>query len=109
MCHGNDWLINLSVGAFVVNKNRAPNGARFCLLGSGGWIRTSDQLINSQLRYHCATPERAIGVYYSTMRAKKARGERENCLIVRIVRLFGLFGRGDFLIVCRFRRDFKRI
>lgn len=25
--------------------------------GSGGWIRTSDQLINSQLRYHCATPE----------------------------------------------------
>ena len=26
--------------------------------GSGGWIRTSDQLINSQLRYHCATPER---------------------------------------------------
>ena len=27
------------------------------LIGSGGWIRTSDQLINSQLRYHCATPE----------------------------------------------------
>lgn len=26
-------------------------------IGSGGWIRTSDQLINSQLRYHCATPE----------------------------------------------------
>ena len=25
--------------------------------GSGGWIRTSDQLINSQLRYRCATPE----------------------------------------------------
>jgi hypothetical protein len=28
--------------------------------GSGGWIRTSDQLINSQLRYHCATPEQSI-------------------------------------------------
>ncbi len=28
--------------------------------GSGGWIRTSDQLINSQLRYHCATPEHAV-------------------------------------------------
>ena len=27
-------------------------------IGSGGWIRTSDQLINSQLRYRCATPER---------------------------------------------------
>ena len=30
------------------------------MLGSGGWIRTSDQLINSQLRYHCATPERGV-------------------------------------------------
>lgn len=30
-------------------------------IGSGGWIRTSDQLINSQLRYHCATPERLNG------------------------------------------------
>ena len=28
-------------------------------IGSGGWIRTSDQLINSQLRYHCATPEQS--------------------------------------------------
>ena len=27
------------------------------LIGSVGWIRTSDQLINSQLRYHCATTE----------------------------------------------------
>gem|GEM_PF-984868 len=25
---------------------------------SRGWIRTSDQLINSQLRYRCATRER---------------------------------------------------
>ena len=25
--------------------------------GSGGGIRTHDQLVNSQLRYHCATPE----------------------------------------------------
>ncbi len=25
--------------------------------GSSGWIRTSDTLINSQLRYHCATEE----------------------------------------------------
>ena len=25
--------------------------------GSGGWGRTSDQRINSPLRYHCATPE----------------------------------------------------
>ncbi len=23
--------------------------------GSRGWIRTSDQVINSHLRYHCAT------------------------------------------------------
>ncbi len=30
------------------------------LIGSGGWIRTSDQLINSQLRYHCATPEQKL-------------------------------------------------
>ena len=34
---------------------------RTCPIGSGGWIRTSDQLINSQLRYHCATPERSTG------------------------------------------------
>jgi hypothetical protein len=26
-------------------------------VGSGGWIRTSDQRINSPLRYRCATPE----------------------------------------------------
>ena len=29
MYHGNDRLINLAVGAVVVNKNRASNGARF--------------------------------------------------------------------------------
>ena len=34
---------------------------RACPIGSGVWIRTSDQLINSQLRYHCATPERSTG------------------------------------------------
>ena len=38
-----------------VQKSR--DFSRFLLIGSGGWIRTSDQLINSQLRYHCATPE----------------------------------------------------
>ena len=27
------------------------------LSGSGGGIRTHDQLVNSQLRYRCATPE----------------------------------------------------
>lgn len=26
--------------------------------GSGGWIRTNDQRINSPLRYRCATPDR---------------------------------------------------
>ena len=35
------------------------------VIGSGGWIRTSDQLINSQLRYHCATPESIIVTYYT--------------------------------------------
>ena len=31
--------------------------AKHLLYGSGGWGRTSDQRINSPLRYHCATPE----------------------------------------------------
>ena len=43
-------------------------------IGSGGWIRTSDQLINSQLRYHCATPERSIDAYYSKSPCGDARG-----------------------------------
>ena len=44
-------------------------------IGSGGWIRTSDQLINSQLRYHCATPERSSGVYYTITNGGGARGQ----------------------------------
>ena len=46
-------------------------------LGSGGWIRTSDQLINSQLRYHCATPEQSSGAYYTKTDASRARGQLE--------------------------------
>ena len=53
MYRGNDGLINLA----DKQKSRLERGRGFDLLGSGGWIRTSDQLINSQLRYHCATPE----------------------------------------------------
>lgn len=30
-------------------------------VGSGGRIRTCDQVVNSHLRYHCATPERLAG------------------------------------------------
>ena len=46
------------LGHQILKNRKEP----FCkdssaLIGSGGWIRTSDQLINSQLRYHCATPE----------------------------------------------------
>ena len=33
-------------------------------LGSGGRIRTGDQLVNSQLRYRCATPEYPIIIQY---------------------------------------------
>ena len=47
---------------------------RIVLIGSGGWIRTSDQLINSQLRYHCATPEWSSGEYYIKFSAPGARG-----------------------------------
>ena len=43
-------------------------------IGSGGWIRTSDQLINSQLRYHCATPEWSSGAYYTKIPPHGARG-----------------------------------
>ena len=42
-------------------------GSNALLNGSGGWIRTSDQLINSQLRYHCATPERGENAEYCTI------------------------------------------
>jgi hypothetical protein len=34
------------------------------IFGSVGWIRTNDQLINSQLRYHCATTEK-LGTAYN--------------------------------------------
>ena len=44
-----------------VDKTKKPSECWVSLIGSGGWIRTSDQLINSQLRYHCATPERLNG------------------------------------------------
>ena len=44
------------------------------LIGSGDWIRTSDQLINSQLRYRCATPERVVGVKYIIYYLRLARG-----------------------------------
>ena len=45
--------------------------------GSGGRIRTCDQLVNSQLRYHCATPEqvvvnRPLGVVKSEVNVSKA-------------------------------------
>ena len=33
--------------------------------GSGGWIRTNDQRINSPLRYRCATPDQPRGGAYS--------------------------------------------
>ncbi len=42
-------------------------GSNALFNGSGGWIRTSDQLINSQLRYHCATPERGENGVYDTI------------------------------------------
>ena len=54
----------------LANRRRCVRLIRLCLppdmmhllgavekFGSGGWIRTSDQKINSLLRYHCATPE----------------------------------------------------
>ena len=52
----------------VTKKMRlALIGSNALLNGSGGWIRTSDQLINSQLRYHCATPERGENAEYCTI------------------------------------------
>ena len=39
------------ISASVVNCPQMSNG-------SGGRIRTCDQVVNSHLRYHCATPER---------------------------------------------------
>jgi hypothetical protein len=44
--------IKMRFALCLLGKTRFSNG-------SGGWIRTSDQLINSQLRYHCATPEQS--------------------------------------------------
>ena len=35
------------------------------MLGSGGWIRTSDLDVNSILRYRCATPEYLL--YYTVV------------------------------------------
>lgn len=43
-----------------VPVNRMVRKSSETEIGSGGWIRTSDQLVNSQLRYHCATPEQAV-------------------------------------------------
>ena len=44
-------------------------------IGSGGWIRTSDQLINSQLRYHCATPEQSSAHSISKIGAPAQGGD----------------------------------
>jgi hypothetical protein len=44
----------------VFGKKKARNLAKSGFLlefGSSGWIRTSDQRINSPLRYRCATEE----------------------------------------------------
>ena len=45
MFHGNDRLINLAVGAVVVNKNRALNGARFCFAWLG-WLESNQRPID---------------------------------------------------------------
>jgi hypothetical protein len=39
--------------------------------GSGGWIRTNDQRINSPLRYRCATPDQPVGGAYNRPLAPK--------------------------------------
>lgn len=49
--------IEFSKDSIPQNKNR---DICLCNLGSGGGIRTRDQLINSQLRYRCATPEYTV-------------------------------------------------
>ena len=49
---------------FENKKIRFLQRIPFDLNGSGDWIRTSDQLINSQLRYRCATPEHVVAVKY---------------------------------------------
>ena len=54
--------------------NRSAIPPKRILIGSGGWIRTSDLLINSQLRYHCATPEQSSGAYYIIIFACRTRG-----------------------------------
>ena len=33
----------------------------FKIIGSEGWTRTSNPLINSQMHYHCATSEYLVG------------------------------------------------
>ena len=59
-------------------------------IGSGGWIRTSDQLINSQLRYHCATPEQKLKtriLYQITApyaRGDKRKSFRSRCLSLNL-------------------------
>ena len=69
----------------------------FCgfLTGSGGWIRTSDQLINSQLRYHCATPERGENSAYYIIFLFDAQG--------------GIFTFFTFFVLGRFPRRFCRV
>ena len=45
------------IPALQKDYEKRPSKCSSDFHGSGGGIRTRDQLINSQLRYRCATPE----------------------------------------------------
>ncbi len=53
----NNWYFCLTQGVNLTFGQGTRSGYLPAESGSGGGIRTRDQLINSQLRYRCATPE----------------------------------------------------
>ncbi len=65
---GNNWYFCLTQGVNLTFGQGTRSGYLPAESGSGGRIRTGDQLVNSQLRYRCATPEHSSNysdfIYY---------------------------------------------
>ena len=54
-------------------------------LGSGGWDRTNDQLINSQLHYRCATPEYSLLYHFrDLLYMEDAQGFKPQCPLATV-------------------------
>src|ERR1700733_11236855 len=68
----------------LIHRSKSPENARIefkIRVGWGGRIRTSDWLIQNQLPYHLATPQRSFRVYRTAPGTPVCRPDRRHILV----------------------------